>query len=84
MPSSLTLADVANRISPMKKPKRWIAKAKIKAGAFTKKADAAGEGVHEFAEAKKEAGGKLGKEANLALTFEGIAHKKKRPAIYKS
>lgn len=67
----------------MKKPKRWIAKAKIKEGAFTKKADAAGETVHEHAEAERDAPGKTGKQARLALVFEGMAHKKKRPPIYR-
>lgn len=39
-------------------------------GVFTKKADAAGESVHEYAERERGAPGKLGKEARLALTFE--------------
>jgi hypothetical protein len=66
-----------------KKPKRWMSKA-VKPenkGKFTAKAERAGESVHEYAEEKHDAGGTLGKEANLALTFEKAAHK--RPAIYK-
>lgn len=39
-------------------------------GKFTAKAEAAGKSVHEYAEEKKHAGGTLGKEASLALTFE--------------
>jgi hypothetical protein len=46
-------------------------------GVFTAKANAAGQSVHEYAEEKKGAGGTLGKEANLALTFEKTAHKHK-------
>lgn len=54
--------------------KKWIQKAKakgqIKEGAFTKKADAAGKSVHALAEEKKDAPGKTGKQARLALAFE--------------
>ena len=58
--------------------KRWMKKAVPEShkGIFTKKAEAAGESVHEYAEEKKDAGGTLGKEANLALTFEKEAHKR--------
>lgn len=61
----------------MAKKKKWIQKADLKKGAFTKKADAAGESVHEHAEEEKDAPGKTGKQARLALAFEGMAHKKK-------
>lgn len=44
-------------------------------GLFTKKAEAAGESVHEYAEEKKNAGGTLGREANLALVFEHTAYR---------
>lgn len=47
-------------------------------GVFTRKARAAGESVHQYAEQEKHAGGTLGKEANLALTYERIARKRKR------
>jgi len=56
--------------------KRWIQKVKIKEGAFTKKAEAAGESVHAHAEKEKDAPGKTGKQARLALAFEGMNHKR--------
>ncbi len=56
--------------------KKWIQKADIKAGAFTKKADAAGKSVPEFAAEKSGAPGKLGKEARLAQTFSKMRGKK--------
>lgn len=58
------------------KRKKWIQGADIKEGAFTEKSDAAGKTVHEYAEEKKDAPGKLGKQARLALTFEGMSKKK--------
>lgn len=58
--------------------KKWIQKAKIKKGAFTKKADAAGKSVHQYAEEKKDAPGRTGKQARLALTFEGMASKRRK------
>jgi len=62
-----------------KKGRKWMQKAVPDShrGVFTAKAKRAGETVHQYAEEKKDAGGKLGKEANLALTFEKAAHKKK-------
>lgn len=48
----------------------WIAKAIKKPGSFTKQAKAAGKSVHQFAELKKNASGKTGKRARLALTLE--------------
>lgn len=61
--------------------KKWIQKAKakgqIKKGAFTKKADAAGKSVAEYASEKSDAPGKLGKEARLAKAFEGMSKKRK-------
>lgn len=44
-------------------------------GKFSAKAQAAGMSTHAFAEKKKHAGGTLGKEANLALTFEKTSKK---------
>jgi hypothetical protein len=60
--------------------KGWIKKAVPKAheGKFTEKAKRAGKTVHEYAEEKKGASGTLGKEARLALTFEGMAHPAKK------
>lgn len=74
-----TILDAASRMTMVDKPKRknWIKGADIKAGAFTKKADAAGKSVHALAQDKKDAPGKTGKQARLALAFEGMAHKKK-------
>lgn len=64
------------------KKKRWIKGAKLKKGAFTKEADAAGESVHEMAEAHKDDSGTTGKRARLALTFEGMAHKRKKSPLH--
>lgn len=78
--ASLTGADMMSRARPMKaKRKKWIQKADIKEGAFTAKADAAGQSVHQYAEEKKDAPGKTGKQARLALVFEGIAKRRKSP-----
>jgi hypothetical protein len=59
--------------------KHWMQKAFAhNKGSFTKEAKAAGKGVQEFAEEKKDAGGREGKRANLALTAKRIASEKKR------
>ena len=65
----------------MASKKKWIQKAVPKSheGVFTAKAKAAGESVHEYAEKEKAAAGKLGKEARLALTFEGMGKRRKSP-----
>lgn len=55
---------------------KWIQGAHLKKGAFTAQADKADKSVHEYAEEKKNASGKTGKRARLALTFEKMAHKK--------
>ena len=59
-----------------KKKKRWIAGAIEHKGALTKKAKAAGQSPMEYAEEKKSAPGKLGKQARLALTLRKMAKKK--------
>ena len=63
-----------------KAKKKWIKDAVPKSheGKFSAKAERAGESTHEYAEEEKHAGGTLGKEANLALTFEGMRHGKKK------
>lgn len=68
----------------MGKKKNWVKGAVKHPGAFTAEAEHAGKSVHEYAEKKKDAGGTLGKRANLALTFENMAHKhsKRRKAMY--
>ena len=43
-------------------------------GKFTAKAKAAGKGVQEYAREEKDAGGKLGKEANFALNAKKFKH----------
>jgi len=75
-----SLLDGAKSMSEKPKKRKWMQKAVPEShkGIFTKKAEAAGESVHEFAEQEKDKGGKIGKEANLALTFEKEASKKKR------
>lgn len=63
----------------MAKKKLWEQKAVPKShkGKFGEKAAKAGMSTHAYAEKEKHAGGTLGREANLALTFEGQAHKKR-------
>lgn len=59
--------------------KKWISKATADGkGAFRKKAEAAGETTREFADEKKDAPGKLGKEARLAGTLMGMHGKGER------
>lgn len=55
--------------------KNWIKGAIKHPGSFTKEAKSAGKSVHEFAELKKHASGKVGARARLALTL-GKMHKK--------
>lgn len=74
--ASPTLVDMVSRSSSVAKKKRWIQKAHLKEGAFTKKAEAAGESVREYAAKEKDAPGKTGKQARLAQTFEGMRHKR--------
>lgn len=57
--------------------KRWIQDMDLKKGAFSKQAARAGKSTHAFAEEKKDAPGKTGKRARLALTFEKMSKKKK-------
>lgn len=56
---------------------KWIQKANIKKGAFTAKAKRAGKSVAEYAEEKKDAPGKLGREARLAITFRNLSKARK-------
>ena len=60
----------------VKKDPHWIEHAHIKKGIFAAKAHKAGLSTHAYAEKEKHAGGKLGKEASLALTFEKLHHRK--------
>lgn len=57
------------------KAKKWIGKMDLKKGAMSAQAKKAGESTHEFAEKHKDAEGKTGKRARLALTFEKMRHK---------
>lgn len=56
--------------------KNWIAGAIKKPGSFTKQAQSAGKSVSEFAEEKKDAPGKTGKRARLAIVLKGLSHAK--------
>lgn len=60
--------------------KRWIKTAvpKARRGVFKAKAEAAGETTAEYAAAKKDAPGALGKEARLAQTLMGTGKKKSK------
>lgn len=66
--------------------KKWIRGATKNAhGQFRAKAEAAGKSTHEFAEEKKDAGGTLGKQANLALNLMAASgHKRKAQDRYSS
>jgi hypothetical protein len=55
-----------------KSSSRWIQKAHLKKGAFTKQAKAHHKSVHEYAEEHKHDSGKLGRRARLALTFQNM------------
>jgi hypothetical protein len=58
--------------------KNWIKKGASKhPGLFAKKAERAGETTREYAQEKKHAGGKLGKEANFAINAMGAGKKRK-------
>jgi hypothetical protein len=61
--------------------KKWIQKAKLKEGAFTKKAKAAGMGVQAFANKVLKKGSKAStktqRQAVLAKTFKKMATKRK-------
>lgn len=60
------------------KPKKsWIKKGDKHPGRFAAKAKRAGETTREFAEEKKDAGGKLGKEANFALNAMAAGRKRR-------
>lgn len=62
--------------------KRWIQKATANAhGQFRKKAEKAGESTREYAEQEKDAPGKTGKQARLALTLMGMG-KSRRDRMY--
>jgi hypothetical protein len=83
--SSLSMVDMMSRsMAEPKKKKGWIKKGASKhPGLFRKKAERAGETTREFAEEKKDVGGKLGKEANFALNAVGAAKKRKSPLYRK-
>ena len=54
---------------------KWIQGAIKHPGSFRAAAKRAGKTTHEYAEEKKDAGGKVGKRARLALTLMGMHHK---------
>lgn len=56
----------------------WIAGAIKKPGVFKAAAKNAGMSTHAYAEKEKNASGKEGKRARLALTLMGMNHKKKK------
>ena len=63
--------------------KNWIKKGASKhPGLFAEKAARAGESTREYAQEKKHAGGKLGKEANFAINAMGAAKKKHKSKLY--
>ena len=61
--------------------KKWIQKAKLKEGAFTKKANAAGMGVQAYANKVLKKGSKATattkRQASLAKTFKKMASRRK-------
>lgn len=88
----LTIADLASRMAPQREKsvakKKWISGATSNAhGQFRRKAEAAGESTHEYAEEHKGDSGKTGKQARLALTLMGMhgggkKKKTRRQALY--
>jgi hypothetical protein len=63
----------------MAKSKHWMAKAFANShGQFKAKAKKAGMSTHTFAEKEKGAGGKTGRQANLALAGMNADHTKSR------
>lgn len=66
-----------------KKAKGWIAGVVkgMDTGSFSAKAKKAGKSTKAYASEKKNAGGRLGKQANLALTFSKMRRKKGKKAI---
>lgn len=56
---------------------KWIQGAVKHPGSFTASAKRAGMSVHEYAEKEQNAPGTLGRRARLALTFEGMSHRRK-------
>ena len=55
--------------------KKWIQGAVKHPGAFRKAAQTHGESTHAYAEKEKDAPGRLGRRARLALTFEKMRGK---------
>ena len=53
---------------------KWIQSAIKHPGSFRAAAKRAGESTHEYAEEKKDSGGKVGKRARLALTLMKMHH----------
>jgi hypothetical protein len=79
----LTLADLRTKPLAEKKKKKWIQKGASKhPGLFAEKARKAGMTTREFAAKEKDAGGKLGKEANFAINAMGAAKKKHKSKLY--
>ena len=80
--AALTAADAASRTGSM--AKGWIKKATADAhGQFRKKAEAAGEMTREFAAEKKDAPGKTGRQARLAMTLMGMSgHTRGKSKLY--
>lgn len=74
-----TIRKPTSKAKP-KKGKDWISKAVEKPGAFAAKAKKAGKTTKAYATEKKDAPGKLGKQARLALTLMklSVAKKKKK------
>ncbi len=61
-----------------KKKKRWIQGAVSKPGSFKKAAKRAGMSTRAYAQAKKNAPGKTGRRARLALTLMRVGGKRKK------
>ena len=57
---------------------KWIQDAVQEPGSFTRSAEKAGKSVAEYAREKKNAGGKTGRRARLALTLRKLGRKKSR------
>lgn len=64
--------------------KNWIKGAIKRPGAFRKKAKAAGMSTRAYAQKMKDAPGRTGKQARLALTLMGMSAKKQADAVEKA
>lgn len=69
------MANKARKARTVGGGKRWIQKAIVRPGAFTRKARAAGMTVQAYARKMRHAAGRTGKQARLAITLKKISRR---------